>query len=91
MTAWPRSPNSPRWHALAFFTIPGYGIALLIGAYVLWTFGRFDGAAREHPGPRERATVGPLEQQNLGSCVAVAQQHDGRRDGVDVAEFESHG
>lgn len=36
--------GAPRWHAIAFFTIPGYAIALLLSAYVLWTFGRFDGA-----------------------------------------------
>jgi putative integral membrane protein (TIGR02587 family) len=36
--------GAPRWHALAFFTIPGYAIALLLSAWVLWTFGRFDGA-----------------------------------------------
>ena len=36
--------GAPRWHAVAFFTIPGYAIALLLSAYVLWTFGRFDGA-----------------------------------------------
>ena len=35
--------GTPRWHALALFTIPGYAIALLLSAYVLWTFGRFDG------------------------------------------------
>ena len=31
--------------ARAFFTytIPGYGIALLVSLYVLWTFGRTDG------------------------------------------------
>ncbi len=27
------------------FTVPGYGIALLVSAYVLWTFGSIDGAA----------------------------------------------
>jgi putative integral membrane protein (TIGR02587 family) len=27
------------------YTIPGYGIALLVGLYVLWTFGRVDGTA----------------------------------------------
>jgi putative integral membrane protein (TIGR02587 family) len=27
------------------FTIPGYGIALVVGLYVLWTFGRVDGTA----------------------------------------------
>lgn len=27
------------------FTVAGYALALLVGAYVLWTFGRFDGLA----------------------------------------------
>lgn len=27
------------------YTIPGYGIALMVGLYVLWTFGRVDGTA----------------------------------------------
>ncbi len=27
------------------YTIPGYGIALTVGLYVLWTFGRLDGTA----------------------------------------------
>jgi putative integral membrane protein (TIGR02587 family) len=27
------------------YTIPGYGIALVVGLYVLWTFGRIDGTA----------------------------------------------
>jgi len=32
-------------HAQAFaqFTLPGYGIALLVSIYILWTFGRLDG------------------------------------------------
>lgn len=30
---------------LLAFTIPGYGIALLVSLYVLWTFGRTDGEA----------------------------------------------
>jgi putative integral membrane protein (TIGR02587 family) len=38
------SEGTPRWHPLVFFTIPGYAIALLLSAYVLWTFGRFEGA-----------------------------------------------
>lgn len=29
------------------FTCPGYGIAMLVSLYVLWTFGRIDGAALE--------------------------------------------
>ena len=32
-------------HAQAFahFTLPGYGVALLVSLYILWTFGRLDG------------------------------------------------
>jgi len=32
------------WRASLFFrrTVPGYAIALLVSAYVLWTFGRYD-------------------------------------------------
>jgi uncharacterized membrane protein len=32
-------------HARAFahFTLAGYGIALLVSLYILWTFGRLDG------------------------------------------------
>lgn len=32
-------------HAFFVYTLVGYGIALLISLYVLWTFGRTDGAA----------------------------------------------
>jgi uncharacterized membrane protein len=27
------------------FTVVGYAVALLVSAYVLWTFGRFEGEA----------------------------------------------
>jgi putative integral membrane protein (TIGR02587 family) len=27
------------------YTLPGYAISLLVSAYVLWTFGRYDGNA----------------------------------------------
>jgi putative integral membrane protein (TIGR02587 family) len=30
------------------YTLPGYGIALLVSVYVLWSFGRTDGADLEH-------------------------------------------
>lgn len=32
------------WRCFLFFTVPGYAIALLVSLYVLWTFGRADGA-----------------------------------------------
>ena len=38
-------PGTPFWSAFIRFTVLGYVIALGISAYVLWTFGRFDGTA----------------------------------------------
>lgn len=38
-------PGTPFWSAFLRFSVVGYAIALGISAYVLWTFGRFDGAA----------------------------------------------
>ena len=32
------------WRLFVFYTVAGYGIALVISLYVLWTFGRMDGA-----------------------------------------------
>ncbi|WEZ84317.1 TIGR02587 family membrane protein [Rhizobium sp. 32-5/1] len=37
------SGDTPGWHALIRFTLPGYIIALAISLYALWTFGRLDG------------------------------------------------
>lgn len=34
--------GSPRWHAVIRFTMPGYVLALVSSAYVLWTFERLD-------------------------------------------------
>ena len=39
------SRDTPWWHALIRFTLPGYVIALIISLYCLWTFGRIDGGA----------------------------------------------
>ena len=36
-------PDTPAWSAFLRYTVPGYAIALLVSALVLWTFGRFDG------------------------------------------------
>ena len=33
------------WGVFFRFTIVGYSVALLLSLYVLWTFGRLDGAA----------------------------------------------
>jgi putative integral membrane protein (TIGR02587 family) len=35
--------GTPWWSLLVRFTMPGYVLALLTSAYLLWTFGRFDG------------------------------------------------
>ncbi|EPE96525.1 hypothetical protein RGCCGE502_20305 [Rhizobium grahamii CCGE 502] len=35
----------PAWHAVIRFTFPGYVIALLVSAYALWTFQRFEDSA----------------------------------------------
>lgn len=40
-------PDTPWWSAFARFTVVGYAVALLVSAYVLWTFGRFDGMSLE--------------------------------------------
>lgn len=37
------SPGEPWWSALVRLTLPGYAIALAIGLYLLWIFGRTDG------------------------------------------------
>ncbi len=37
------SPDTPWWSALIRFTVVGYVIALVISAYVLWTFGSLEG------------------------------------------------
>ena len=37
--------GTPVWSVFLRFTVVGYAIALLVSAYVLWTFGRFESAA----------------------------------------------
>ena len=37
--------QAPWWSLLARFTVVGYAIALLLSAYLLWTFGRLDGVS----------------------------------------------
>ncbi len=39
------SENTPRWHALVRFTLPGYVVALGVSLYTLWVFGRLDDTA----------------------------------------------
>ena len=36
---------APAWSLFLRFTVVGYAIALLLGAYLLWTFGRLEGAS----------------------------------------------
>jgi uncharacterized membrane protein len=38
-------PGTPQWSVFLRFTVVGYAVALLVSAYVLWTFGRTDGLA----------------------------------------------
>lgn len=41
-----QAPEGSGWsHVLLAYTIPGYAIALAVGLYVLWTFGRTDDTA----------------------------------------------
>ena len=35
--------DTPLWSIFLRYTVTGYAVALLVSAYVLWTFGRFDG------------------------------------------------
>lgn len=37
--------QTPAWNLFLRFTIAGYAIALLLGAYILWSFGRLDGVS----------------------------------------------
>ena len=39
------SEETPAWSLFLRFTIVGYALALLVSAYILWTFGRFDDSA----------------------------------------------
>ena len=38
-------PGTPAWSLFVRFTVVGYAIAILVSAYVLWTFGRLESAA----------------------------------------------
>lgn len=37
--------RTPAWNLFLRFTIAGYAIALLLGTYILWSFGRLDGVS----------------------------------------------
>lgn len=47
------------------YTVPGYGIALLVSLYILWTFGRLDGAAFE-------TVAGSLAVLAFPACIGAA-------------------
>lgn len=47
------------------YTIPGYGIALLVSLYILWTFGRLDGAALG-------TVAGSLVVLGFPACIGAA-------------------
>ena len=41
----PIPAGTPAWSVFLRFTVAGYAVALLVSAYVLWTFGRLDDTA----------------------------------------------
>jgi putative integral membrane protein (TIGR02587 family) len=55
------------WSAFARLTLVGYGLALAVSAYVLWTFGRFDGSAA---GPMVVTTVVLAFPAAIGAAAA---------------------
>ena len=40
--------DTPQWSVFLRYTLVGYAVVLVICAYILWTFGRLDGAGAEH-------------------------------------------
>ena len=42
-----RHPDTPAWSLFLRYSLAGYALALLVSAYILWTFGRFEGHAFE--------------------------------------------
>jgi putative integral membrane protein (TIGR02587 family) len=55
------------WDAFLRFTLVGYAIALLIAAFVLWSFGRYDGAGL---GFRASAALALALPASLGAAAA---------------------
>jgi putative integral membrane protein (TIGR02587 family) len=39
------APGQSPWAAFAHFTVAGYAIAVIVSGYILWSFGRMDGAS----------------------------------------------
>ena len=63
-----RSPAGvPWWHPFLRYTVTGYALALLLGAYLLWSFGRADGLAA---GPLVAATVVLAFPASVGAAAA---------------------
>ncbi|HEX2139073.1 MAG TPA: TIGR02587 family membrane protein [Woeseiaceae bacterium] len=62
-----RPPDTSFWRVFLNFTVVGYAIALLISAYVLWTFGRFEGMA---PLPALMSTVVLAFPGALGAAIS---------------------
>jgi putative integral membrane protein (TIGR02587 family) len=60
-------PGTPFWSLFLRFTVVGYAIALLISAYILWTFGRIDGTS---PGEMLMAIVVLAFPSSLGAAAA---------------------
>lgn len=59
--------GAPRWTAFAHYTLAGYGIAVAVSLYVLFTFGRTDGAALA---PITMMTVVLAFPSALGAAIA---------------------
>ena len=60
-------PGMPAWRVFLRFTVVGYALALLISAYVLWSFGQADGTA---PVEFARATIVLGFPAALGAAAA---------------------
>lgn len=62
-----KSPGAAAWSHVLRFAVPGYALSLLVSAYVLWTFGRFDGLA---PAMMLREAVVLAFPAGLGAAAA---------------------
>jgi putative integral membrane protein (TIGR02587 family) len=60
-------PDAPGWSVFLRYTVAGYALALLVSLYVLWTFGRLDGAG---PGYAVQAMVVLGFPASLGAAAA---------------------
>jgi putative integral membrane protein (TIGR02587 family) len=62
-----KSRGAPAWSYVLRFAMPGYVLSLLVSAYVLWTFGRFDGLA---PAMMVREAIVLAFPAGLGAAAA---------------------